>query len=264
MSEELKVEVPVTPEPEQSQAPELTPIEVRAVEMGWRPKSEFSGDEDDFIDAKEFVRRKPLFEKIDTQSRQIKAVTKALSEFKAHYSKVHEIAVTEALQKLKNERKEAIASGDGERFEQLDEKITATERQVDEIREAAKAPIVSEEPVAVPEFNSWKSRNSWYDSVGYMRKFADEVGTPLALKGVPPEAVLKQVEEAVRKEFPHKFRNPNKDTAPGVETSKPGSARASKDEVDMSDLERKIMNDLVRAKVLTKEQYIADLKRMKK
>ena len=36
------------------------PIETRALEMGWRPKEEFDGNEEDFIDAKEFVRRKPL------------------------------------------------------------------------------------------------------------------------------------------------------------------------------------------------------------
>lgn len=57
-----------TPE---EKAPEYTKIELEAMDMGWRPKSEFNGDEDDFIDAKEFVRRKPLFDKIDSTTREL-------------------------------------------------------------------------------------------------------------------------------------------------------------------------------------------------
>ena len=37
-----------TPE---EKAPEYTKIELEAMDMGWRPKSEFNGDEDDFIAA---------------------------------------------------------------------------------------------------------------------------------------------------------------------------------------------------------------------
>ena len=42
---------------EQTQQVELSEIEVKAMNMGWRPIEEFDGPEDEFIDAKEFVRR---------------------------------------------------------------------------------------------------------------------------------------------------------------------------------------------------------------
>ena len=79
MSEETQTKVvaeettEVAPEttPEQT-APELSPIEQKALEMGWRPKEEFEGEEADFIDATEFVRRKPLFEKIDTVGKELR------------------------------------------------------------------------------------------------------------------------------------------------------------------------------------------------
>ena len=112
---------------------ERTPMEQKAMEMGWRPKDEFHGDEDDFIDAKEFVRRQPLFEKIEAQNKQIKNVTKALETFKQHYTKVEQAAVERALTMLKTQRKEALSDGDGDRFELLDDEIKKVEVKVLEI-----------------------------------------------------------------------------------------------------------------------------------
>lgn len=49
--------------------PAPAPYEAKALEMGWRPKEEWDGPEEDFIDAKEYVRRKSLFEKIEHQNK---------------------------------------------------------------------------------------------------------------------------------------------------------------------------------------------------
>lgn len=263
MSEELNTES-VTPETE---APARSDIEQRALDMGWRPKEEFDGSEDDFIDAKEFVRRKPLFEKIENQNKQIKAVTKALEEFKAHYSKVEETALKNALAQLKAERKQALSEGDGDRFEVLDDKIKSVETQVEKVKLAAESPIVQEESAAPAEFTRWVSKNSWYDNVSYMRKFADEVGVKfapdVASGRMSPDEVLREVEKQVRKEFPHKFTNPNKASAPDVESSRPSSGKRDSFESQLSDQERKVMNDFVRNKIMTKEEYLADLKKIK-
>ena len=75
MTEEIKdVEVPEGTGEEQTQekkAPELSAVEQKAIEMGWKPKDNFDGEETDFIDAAEFVRRKPLFDKIDTVGKDL-------------------------------------------------------------------------------------------------------------------------------------------------------------------------------------------------
>lgn len=247
--------------------PERSDIEQRAIDMGWRPKEEFDGSEDDFIDAKEFVRRKPLFEKIESQGKQLKAVTRALEEFKQHYTKVEERALNAALQKLKDQRKQALSEGDGDRFETLDDQIKHVEGQVEQVKQAAAQPLVQNEPEAPAEFMQWVNKNSWYKTTGYMQKFADEVGLRYAndvKSGTMSTAdVLKEVEKQVRKEFPHKFTNPNKQSAPDVESSRAPSTKSKSGEGDLSDVERKIMNDFVRQGVMTKEQYIADLKKLK-
>lgn len=256
MDEELKD----VPESTEQVAPERPAIEARAMEMGWRPKEDFQGDEDDFIDAKEFVRRQPLFEKIESQSKQIKAVTKALESFKTHYTRVEQAAVEKAILQLKHQRKEALSDGDGDRFELLDDEIKKAEAKVVEIEQVKQAPLVEEE-VTHPEWKAFNARNPWYNSTGYMRKYADEVGVSLAQTGMSPSEVLKEVEKAVRKEFPTKFVNPNKEHAPEVGASRGiSNPRKGGDENKLSDSQRKIMNDLVRQGVLTKEEYIADLR----
>ena len=51
---------------------EPSDIEQRAMDLGWRPKEDFEGDEATFIDAAEFVRRQPLFDKIESMGRELK------------------------------------------------------------------------------------------------------------------------------------------------------------------------------------------------
>lgn len=252
-----------TSEQTQSEATkEYSAVEQKAMEMGWRPLEEFSGDEADFIDAKEFVARKPLYDKIGQQSKQLKNVTQAIEALKSHYGKVQETEYKRALKELKAERNRALTEGDADRFEQLDDDIKAKEKEVDQLLAEQNIPIVKEEPTIHPEFANWQNRNPWYSSVKYMREFADELGGKLA-NTMSPRDVLIEVEKQVRKEFPHKFSNPNKGDAPEVGSSR-NTGRGSKgDDITLSDQETKIMNTLVRQGVLTKEQYIKDLKTAK-
>lgn len=243
-----------------SEVPQYTDIEQKALDMGWRPKDEFSGSEEEFIDAKEFVRRKPLFDRIEQQSKDLKAIKRAMEAFKEHNARVEEVAVQKAIQQLKAGRKEALSSGDGDQFDLYDEEIKAAEAQLTSIKKLKETPIV-ENTELPPEFQQWVDKNSWYNSTKYMREFADEVGQRLAATGLTPAEVLKKVEESVRKEFPQKFSNPNKQQAPSVTTgSKPSGLKASADEAKLNDFQKKVMGDLVRQGVLTKEKYIAQLK----
>jgi hypothetical protein len=103
--------------------PEHTDVEKRAIEMGWRPLSEFDGDEADFIDAKEFVGRKPLYDKISSTTKELKAVRNAVEALKELYTKVQETEYKRALTTLKDERKKALVEGDADRFQSLDDEI---------------------------------------------------------------------------------------------------------------------------------------------
>lgn len=267
MTDEVKLPSEgTTPQPEDKapEAPQLTELEQRALSMGWRPKEDFAGNEDDFIDAKEFVRRKPLFDKIEGQSKELKNVKKALDALKTHYTKVQETEYNRALAKLQEAREEAITNSDGRAAVALEKEIKNVENQMAEIQKVQSVQDTPE-PEINPAFTAWQHKNQWYQDTPYMRVWADDYGVKLAKTGMDPMKVLQEVEKAVRKEFPNKFTNPNKASAPDVEGSSSGSSKrgGSGDSFELSDQERNIMNTLVRQGVLTKEKYIADLKAAK-
>lgn len=259
MTEEVKQETVVeTPE-----VVEHSEIELKAMEMGWRPKEEFSGNEEEFIDAKEFVRRQPLFDKIAVQHREVKQLRQAVEALKTHYTTVRETEYKRALEALKTERKAAVTDGDGDKFEALSQEIASVEEQVATMQQLKEQPLVQETPVH-PEFQSWITANPWYQNNKYMREFADDEGKRLHAGGMAPADVLKAVAQAVRKEFPQKFQNPNKASAPNVANS---SGKTSKSEgnfeATLTEQERHVMNTLVRGGHISKEKYLADLKAAK-
>ena len=241
------------------QPKEYSAKEQEALSMGWRPKEEWTGEEDDFIDAKEFVRRQSLFDKISSQSQEIKQLGRALAEFKQHYTNVEKTAVERAMKELKAKQKTALEQGDVDTFQNIQDELEDARDQVRHIETTQQVPA-SQQPD--PAFQAWLSRNRWYQAEEHMKVFADKVGVRLHSLGMDSNEVLKEVDKAVRKEFPHKFTNPNRERPGAVEgNSTPARTNTKSSGFALTDQEEKILKDLVRTKVLTKEQYIADLKK---
>lgn len=264
-TEELKQETPPEQKEEkQVEKKEPSRLEQEALSMGWKPLEEFDGEEDDFIDAKEFVRRKPLFDRLEQQGKQLKNLTKTLDQFKGHYSKMKEVEFQRALAQLKEARKQAITDGDGDRYEAIDDRMKEVEKEAERVLndfkdQEAEAPDPK-------EFQAWTGKNTWYQKDEAMTVYADSVGRKFAeqvqLGQMTPLQVLHKVEQAVRAEFPHKFKNPNKENAPNVGEGKQ-SVKSTVKDMELTEQERKIMDNLVRSKVMTKEEYLSDLRKAK-
>lgn len=264
MSEELGQEDQKEVE---KQSPEVSPVEQQAMEQGWVPKEEFQGDEHKWVEAAEFLRRGELFSKIDSQNREVKDLRKALHNLQEHYTKVKETEYNRALSALKQQYKSANREQDFERADLLEAEIEAVEQEAKTFKEEV-SQVQKEAEQIHPEFAAWVQKNSWYSSQKHMRLFADEEGVKFRQLGMEPKEVLKKVEEAVRKEFPSKFTNPNRERPGAVEgTSNRGSAK--QDSFELTDQETRIMQSLISQKdkngkpLMTKAEYIADLKRVK-
>ncbi len=270
MSEENTQDLPEGTEQPEQKAPELSPIEQKALEMGWRPKEEFDGDEEAFIDAKEFVHRAPLFEKISSQSKSIKRLEAALEGMRTHYTKVQQTEYQRALKDLKAQQEAAVEEGDLTKYHALNERREAIEQEHQELVEGIQAPVTPQVP---EELQQWVSRNPWVEQHPHMRVFADKVAETFVAKVraglMTPADVLREVEKQVRVEFPNKFRNPNKDKPSAVEGSTTKRSTKADDGFEMSADEKRIMNTVLATKdkngkpYITKEAYIADLKKMK-
>ena len=256
MSEELQQDIQQENTKTQ-QEQQVDPIIEKARELGWRPKEEFHGDESQFIDAGEFIRRQPLFDKIDSMGRELKETKKVLTMLQEHHEKVKKSEYDRALKELREEKKRALVDGDADKLLDIDDAIA-------EIRTAElNQKKQDSQPQVDPRFQQWQDQNRWYGSNTEMREFADSVGMTHAKNnpGKSPEDVLKYVESQVKRAFPEQFTNPKRTQPSAVDGGKNSAGVTStKEDFPLTDEERKVMNTFVRSGLMTKEEYIAQLK----
>lgn len=258
MADEIENKTPA-PEAEPEQ-PQLTAVEQRAVEQGWVPQDQWEGEPDQWRPAKEFLDRGELFKKIDDQNRTIKEFKKVVDDLRKHNAKIAEVEYKRALEQLKEQKKVAIAEGDGEAVVSIDERIDAVKEAQREVQAAPVAEVAQE---VNPIFSAWVERNQWFNSNRAMRAFANDVGREAAAQGLSPSDVLAKVEAEVKKEFADKFNNPRRNAPGAVEASSNKGTSGKRDTFTLTDDERRVMRRIVATGALTEAQYIADLKKIK-
>lgn len=257
MSEENQ-EVNIEPtEPQEPIEIEVDPVEQEARSQGWLPKEEYTGDPVKWVSAETFVARAPLFDKIDELSRKLKAVDQSNQALRDHYVKLKEVEYDRALSALRAEHRDRLEQGDLIGADEVKDKIQEVR---DEQKESKRQTQVPQDPGPNPEFVAWVDKNKWYATDEELRDAADVYGARYHKQGLSPKEVLLKVSEQIRKTFPEKFRNPNKDTASAVEGkgSSQRSTKAPSIEDSMTSEEKRIMNRLVNSGVMTKAEYLKE------
>jgi hypothetical protein len=243
--------------PISTEAPKLTAIEQKAMEAGWVPEADWAGEPEQWRPAKEFLDRGELFKKIEDQNRTMKDMKRALDDMKHLQAKTREVEYARALASLKSQKKQALEEGNADSVIELDDQIDLVKTEQRKLEEGPAA-----EPQVAPEFTAWVDKNKWYETDPGMRGYADSLGRSLGVKGLTPMQVLQEVEQAVRKEFPHKFTNPNRQKPGAVEGSVKGGK--STETYALSDIERQVMQRFLRTGAMkTEKEYIDSLKNIK-
>jgi hypothetical protein len=243
-----------TPSP--APAHEYSDVEKQAMAQGWVPEDQYAGH-GKWRSAEDFLDRGELFAKIDENKRRYQALEQTTTDLKRHLERVRKTEYNRALETLRAERKAALAEGDAEAVVQAEDKIDNLKSEF--VQEQQQAAQQAQQALPNPVFVAWAQRNTWYETDKAMKVYADQIGHELALQGYPPKAILDEVEKRTKKEFQHKFVNPNRAKATEVEG---GGSRGSqpKETFKLTEEETRVMNRFVKAGVLTKEEYIADLK----
>ena len=148
---------------------------------------------------------------------------------------------------------------------QIDDEIDTLKEEHQKEKEA----VVAQQQVATgphPDFVEWQGRNQWYATDEDLREFADATGLVYFNKnpGLSPQQVLKYVEEKVKKQYPDKFgvrkAAPNPVAGVGDKTTKKGPKGS---DIELDDMEREIMNTLVKSGTMTEVEYKQELKKAK-
>jgi len=183
-----------------------------AAETGWTPKEKFRGDPEKWKEAKDWYERTehilPLVKKQRDESkeeakklaRELAEVKSTIGEFQkfteaAAERKVAEMKAEIAL--LKDQRAEAVASGDKEAFRQADAAIDARTEALAEAKTAKKEE--KRESEADPDFADWLDKNRWYVDDPKKKKLADEYGIYYSnTEGLRGKALYEAVAEKVK------------------------------------------------------------------
>jgi len=239
-----------------------TSIEDRARSAGWRPKEEFDGDASKWVSAETFVAKGELIDRIEQLGKKLKDSDKTIAMLKEHHVKVKETEFKRAVEFLKSQKKAAYESGDVDKIIEIDEKLAA-------VKETQKAQVeqekVNETPEAHPAFQSWVSDNKWYESDSEMRSDADAFGEAYARNNSDktPQEVLEYVAKKIKKAYPEKFVNPNRNKPTGVEGGSGNRQGSSRDNFTLTEEETRVMNTFARNGIMEKDEYIKQVKAMR-
>lgn len=266
MSEDLKVESQEssvdTSTAVSENVTQIDPYESQAREQGWKPKEEYEGEPEKWKPAKEFVERGELFGKIDTLGKELKDTRKALKMLQEHHTKVKETEYKRAVDELKALQKKHLEEGNSDGYLETTELLTDLKAE-----QKSREVFAENAPAQVdPRFTAWVDANKWYADprATDMREYADVVGSGYAAKhpNLDPEDVLQYVTKQVKIQFKDRFTNPNRSKPSAVEGANTTPA-SNKSSFELTEEERRVMNTFVRSNVMTKDEYVAQVKAMR-
>lgn len=232
------------------------PIVGKATAAGWRPLEEFQGDPEEWVDAKEFIKRAPLYEKNRNLKRKVSDLEKTIHEVKGHIGKVSEAAYARAVADLTAKRDEAIDNGDREQVREIDKEIKAAE--------ALKPDADANVP---PAIKAWEEDNGdWFYKDAEITDFGLSYAQSYLNRHPGQfEEAMEAMEKAIKKGFPEKFEkvnekaNPARKTPPAVESGHSPGVKHAPGASDLNDEQKKVMKSFVRMGVMSEADYIKDL-----
>lgn len=257
----------------ENKEPQFTAIEQKALEQGWRPKEEWTGDPDDWRDAKAYVDRGEMIGKLKTTNAEIKELKQMLAYMSEHNKKVYVAGYQKAIAELKAQR---VAAMKDENFEAVAAIEEAIDQHKDAITQVQRQPTVNtgESAQTKKELEAqWLAQNSWYKTEATMRHWAN--GMAIDYKRVNPAAddaeIYEFLTKEVKKEFPHKFRKvvaaPNPD---GEGRKAESTGRDSKGTSNVESLWKQMLSEMPEDQAraaqsivknvpgMTKEKYLKD------
>jgi len=199
--------------------------EYEASRKGWKPESEYTGPEGKWVDAKTFVERGERFtKKLEGEIESLKKQVQAFEGTKAQFRKFFDDQMakrdkehSEAIQALRLQRSQANRDGDDELVLQLEDRIEATKKQQqalkDEVTEAATERTEGASVAAGNEPNPVLDEfiadgNQWFKEDEVLTKHAIAVGKQLRVNGEKAmgRRFLDMVAAQVRADFPRRFK----------------------------------------------------------
>ena len=262
-------------EPAEEEAVEdAATIESLASELGWKPKDDFQGHEDDYVDAATYIRRSKdiqdgLRQHLKDNKKKLSSLERGLDDLRVHNERVFKAELRkqkEEIKALKAQRREAIEEGDVERVEEIEEKMENLARE-----ESSDEPEYELDPEQYEVFSSWLKDNAWYhlenvtEGNKALSEYADKLADSPEYQAMPYNLRLRKVTSKVMEMFPEEFPGNGKQKKPASNAVEAPSLKGGKRKYSARDLspdQKAIMRNFVRNGIMKEQEYIDDLAKM--
>ena len=255
------------------ETPEETPaeptVEDLAKDMGWRPKDEFQGNDDTYVDPATYIRRskdiqQSMSQHLKDNRRKMDQMDRGIKDLHDHYQQVSKVQIAKQqkeIEKLREAKREAIEEGDVSKVDEIESEM------LDKYNSMETAPPPERpkpDPTHVEAFDGWKAKNDWYSAQGQggdadMTAYADKMANLPEYDALPYDRKLTAVTELVKKAFPEKFQTRRTPGSNAVEAPSGTGSKRQFTRADLSKDQRNIMNNFVKRGIMTEKQYIKDL-----
>ena len=235
----------------QTQAPQTPDYASEASAQGWVAKDDYRGNEADWVDAETFVRRgkeiMPILrknnEKLLKELKEARSIAEeartTAREFQKFQKEQYERKAKDLeaqLSQLKQAKRDAVSSGDGDRVVEIDDAMDLIKEDVAQAKAEANRPepVQQSAPQTDENLQAWLDRNQWFGQDKRITDVTNALGKSITeefpnLKG---KAFLDKLDEELAQTYPDKFgkktrANPMDGAGMTTQSGRPSSAKRS-------------------------------------
>lgn len=256
---------------------QVSEAEQLARNSGWLPQKEYEGDQEKWVDAREFNFRGELMGRISNQGKQISTYAKEIGDLKTslqalgnHNKKIAEIERGKAIESLKQQKAVALSADDHEAVVELDDKIQDIKA---DIIEEPEEESTSNQKAPHPAFVAWVGRpeNKWYTQDrmlhGFANVYAQEYAAQNGAANDPDNfdvaGMMEHISTQITKQFPERFGKPRTNRSPAANEPANNGRTTHRNknkftEKDLDDMQRDIGRSFVKAEAFSNIQEYVD------
>jgi hypothetical protein len=231
-----------------------------AKRQGWVPEEEFNGPEGKWVDAETFVKKGKEINALlrkdnDFLKREVSEMKSTMMEFKKFHAETEKRAYDRAMADLRDQKKEAISQGDGDRVLQIDDAI-------DDLKQSKPVAPTASTPTIDPVFSQWSEDNRWYATDAQLKTEADLIGEVIKRQNptLIGQSFLDEVTTRVKRMYPEKFTNANRARPSPVEgtTAPKAVGKVGKGFKDLPPEAQQACQKFEKQGLVTRDQYLKE------
>lgn len=259
------------------------PVELLAMEMGWRPDGPDPDSGREFVSAEQFIRRggdiqRTMQKQIESLKQTVEQSNQAMVALREHQQKLMQAEagkIDQQIDDLETQLDAAIEDADIAKSKKLRTQIDNLKQQKfssepaqtpqrQPSQQPAQTQTAPAQPNLSPAAQTWLQENPWYGTDDIMTQYADAQSD--RFRGLPEARYFSELTKAVQTMFPDRFPRQHRQSSVEPPATQGGNRRTNQQKKftlkDLTDDQRRLARYYEKQGVMKVDQYIQELVRI--